>query len=211
MSDNAAGGLVTARLHSLAAQLGPLPDGTETAGAPRLTPAAVLVGVRGDPGGWGSVVLMQRAHHPGDPHSGQVALPGGKIDPGDGDAVTAARREAAEEIGLPEAQAHLLGALAPYDVRTGFRIHPIVAAIPPGFRGRPEAGEVAAVFDLPLGRLLTPGAFWREARDYGGERVPFYVLGHEAYRIWGATAGILADLASRLRACAADSEGDATP
>lgn len=173
---------------------GAFPD---AATARALCPAAVLVGIqlcRDEL----AVLLIQRAGHGADPHSGQVAFPGGKIDAGDAGPVAAALREAEEEVGLTAGHAQVLGALTPYVVRSGFLVSPVVAALSPGFGPVPRVGEVAAAFHLPLAHVLAPGAFRRETTVRRGAHVAYYILRHRGYNIWGATAHMLVDLAERL-------------
>ncbi|PWS21814.1 coenzyme A pyrophosphatase, partial [Enterococcus faecium] len=82
-------------------------------------------------------------------HAGQVAFPGGRIDPGE-DAVTAALREADEEIALPPDAVRVIGAADRYRTGTGFSITPIVAIVPPDLALVPSEAEVASVFEVPL-------------------------------------------------------------
>lgn len=137
-------------------------------------------------------------------HGGQVSFPGGRIDAGDAGPVAAALREAHEEIGLPPAQAELLGYLDPLCTITGFRVLPVVARIPPDFVPHPEPGEVAEVFEVPLAWLMAPENLARIAIDFGGRAR--HVLEFRRYdktpdqRIWGATASILLNLRERLAA-----------
>ncbi len=171
----------------------------------RLREAAVLVPVVEGAGrsasGWGGarVVLTKRsprlAHHPG-----QVAFPGGKVDAGDADVEAAALREAEEEIGLPRGNVRVLGRLAPHETVTGFRVTPVLALVQP-FAARPEAGEVAEVFDVPLSHLADPAAYAVERRLWRGTWRNYYVVPYGPYYIWGATGRMLRALAERLSTC----------
>ena len=132
-------------------------------------------------------------------HAGQVAFPGGRIDPGDASAEDAALREAEEEIGLERSRVELAGRLPEYVTGTGFLITPVVGLLAEGLVLTPSADEVAAIFTLPLATLLDPAAPERRSRVFRGRERHFWVWPHEHHYIWGATAGILVHLAARLR------------
>src|SRR3546814_16554490 len=114
-------------------------------------PAAVLVPVtdRAEPG----VILTQRTKTLSR-HPGQIAFPGGRVDPGDADVTAAALREAEEEIGLPPARVTVIGAADRYRTITGFEVTPIVGLVPPDLVLTPPEAEVAAVFEVTLAFLL---------------------------------------------------------
>ena len=162
-----------------------------------LRPAAVLVPVvHGSAPG---VLLTLRTAHL-RAHGGQVAFPGGRIEPEDASPEAAALREAHEEIGLPPSQVELVGRLPNYVTGTGFHITPVLALLPDGLALTPSPDEVAAVFTLPLTTLLDPAAPERRRRLFRGRERGFWVWPHERHYIWGATAAILVQLAARLRA-----------
>ena len=161
-----------------------------------LVPAAVLVGiVQGVAPG---VLLTKRTAHL-TRHAGQVAFPGGRIDPGDASPEAAALREAQEEVGLDPAQAELAGRLPDYVTGTGFRVTPVLALLPSGLDYRPAEEEVDAVFTLPLAVLLDPAAPQRRRAEFLGRVREFWVWPHPEHYIWGATAAILVHLAHHLR------------
>lgn len=158
----------------------------------RLRPAAVLIPVIGD-----AVILTKRASHLKH-HPGQIALPGGKIDPADADATAAALREAREEIGLDPANVSVLADLPPHETVTGYSVTPILAEVRSEFPAIPEAGEVAEVFRVPLDFLMQPANYRVEGRRWRGMRRHYYVAPYGPYYIWGATARILKSLADRV-------------
>lgn len=131
-------------------------------------------------------------------HAGQIAFPGGKIDPTDPSPLAAALREAEEEIGLPAADVDILGALDPYDTSTGFVVTPFVGMVTPSFRPIPSEGEVEEVFEVPFDFLMDRANHERIERVHQGRKRRFYQIVHGRYRIWGATAGMLRNLADRL-------------
>jgi 8-oxo-dGTP pyrophosphatase MutT (NUDIX family) len=159
-------------------------------------PAAVLIPVVTRSDG-ATVLLAQRAAHLRD-HSGQIAFPGGKIDPADPSPVATALREAEEEIGLSEGFVTPLGYLDPYLSSTGFRILPVVAAVDTGYGLTLNPAEVDAAFEVPLGFLMSPRNHLRHAREWKGSLRHFYAMPFEDRYIWGVTAGILRNLYERL-------------
>ncbi len=158
-------------------------------------PAAVLAPVVARPGGL-TVLLTQRASSL-RAHSGQIAFPGGKIDPGETPR-EAALREAFEEIGLEERFVEPLGWLDPYLTGTGFRIAPLVALVNPSFAPAVNPLEVEEVFETPFSFLMDPANHRLDEREWQGRMRKFYVMPHEGRYIWGATAGILRNLYERL-------------
>jgi len=167
------------------------------ADAPQLRPAAVLVPiVIGAPL---NVLLTQRTTHLAA-HAGQIAFPGGKIEPQDETPLAAALREAQEEIGLDPGFVEPLGYVEPYETSTGFLVTPVVAAVKPGFSLRPDPYEVADIFTVPLAFLLDEANHRIDARDWRGAKRHFYAIPHEGRYIWGATAGIIRALHRRLTA-----------
>ncbi len=132
-------------------------------------------------------------------HAGQVAFPGGRMDPGE-TAIQTALREAEEEVGLPPNLVEITGRLPDHVTGTGFCISPVIGLLAPGFIPTPAAAEVEEVFELPLSVLLDPSAPKRQYREFKGRRRAFWVWPHAQHFIWGATAAILVHLAQRLRA-----------
>jgi 8-oxo-dGTP pyrophosphatase MutT (NUDIX family) len=159
-----------------------------------LRPAGVLIAVQD-----GRVILTKRASHLKH-HPGQVAFPGGKVDPGDAGPEAAALREAHEEIGLPPHLVQVLGHLPQHETITGFLVTPVLAHVTAPFVVRPEAGEVDEVFTVPLSYLADPANYRIEGRVWRGTWRRYYAVPWGPYYVWGATARILRGLAERLAA-----------
>lgn len=162
--------------------------------------AAVLIPIvdRPEP----TVVLTQRTDALPS-HPGQVAFPGGKVDPGDDGPVGAALREAEEEIALAPTKVELVGTTDLYLTGTGFHITPVIGVIPPGLPLRPEEGEVAAIFEVPFERLFDPVGFAEKEIEWQGRMRRYFEMYWEDRRIWGVTAAIIMNLARRLQAVSA--------
>lgn len=163
--------------------------------------AAVLIGIvqRALP----TVLLTERSAHLTH-HSGQVAFPGGRMDPGDADATYAAMREAHEEVGLAARHVEILGSLPVYTTGTGFAVTPVVGLIDTAMALTLNAHEVTAAFEVPLAFLMNPAHHRRHATKWDGvERqwlsMPFHDGMQERF-IWGATAGMLRNLYRLLSA-----------
>lgn len=160
------------------------------------TPAAVLVGLIERDHGFS--VLLTRRSDTLRRHTGQVALPGGRCDPGE-TAWQAALREAHEEVGLHPEFVSVAGLSSPYRTGTGYLVTPVVGFIRPGFSLEANPDEVADIFETPFGFLMDPSSYEeheREAPD--GQKRRFYAMTHEDRYIWGATAGMLRALYDRL-------------
>lgn len=163
--------------------------------APR-TKAAVLLGIRDLPQ---PTVVFTLRHSGLRTHAGQVALPGGRADPDDADAIATALREAREEIGLDPRSAQPLGFLDCLETVSGYCVTPVVARIAPAAQLSPQSAEVESVFERPLSLVLDP-ANLRE-RDYiarGRSRRVYEYAGTDPL-IWGATALMLVNLMRRMK------------
>ncbi|MFS0737646.1 CoA pyrophosphatase [Sphingomonas sp. 1P06PA] len=156
--------------------------------------AAVLVAVtdRPRPG-----VLLTVRTETMRAHAGQVAFPGGRLDPGE-DAVAAALREAEEEIGLPRDVPIVVGTGDPFHTFTGFSITPVLAVVPPDLPLSPNAAEVADWFEAPLDHVLDRQQAVRHEIIYEGRPRQYYEIMWAGYRIWGVTAALILNLAQRL-------------
>ncbi len=161
-----------------------------------LRPAAVLVPLIDRAEGMSVLLTLRTAHL--SAHAGQISFPGGSIDPGDRDAVEAALRETEEEIGLPREYVSVIGRLDTYVTGTGFEIVPIVGILTPPFTLAADPFEVAEVFEVPLSFVLDVKNHRRTERILEQRRRVFFVLPFENWNIWGATAGILVNLAEVL-------------
>lgn len=161
-----------------------------------IRPAAVLFGII--PRREGATALLTLRPDTMSDHAGQVALPGGKVDPLDLDEVAAALREAHEEVGLPPRDVDVLGKAAPYITGTRFRITPVVGLLPHDFVAVPEPGEVAAVFETPLEFLMNSANYQTGQAYYRGKNRTYYEVPHGGFRIWGVTAGIIRRLHQTL-------------
>ena len=161
------------------------------------TPAAVLVGLVEREEGF-SVLLTRRADTLRS-HTGQVAFPGGRCDPGETPWETALR-EAEEEIGLDRACVELAGLSTPYRTAvTGYQIMPVVGFVSPDIKLTPNPDEVADIFETPFGFLMDPHNLEQQERETpAGDRRRFYAATWEGQYIWGATAGMLRALYDRL-------------
>ena len=158
-------------------------------------PAAVMVAVtdRPEPG----LILTVRREDMRT-HAGQVAFPGGRIDPGE-DAVAAALREAWEEIGLDPAAAEVVAEMDPYRTVTGFVVTPVLAVVPPDQALSPHEHEVADWFEAPLRFVLdSVNQQLKSALFQGRERHYYEILWNDR-RIWGATAAMIVNLSRRLQ------------
>jgi 8-oxo-dGTP pyrophosphatase MutT (NUDIX family) len=144
-----------------------------------------------------SVLLTQRTPHL-SAHAGQISFPGGRIEESDTDAIEAALRETEEEIGLTRDHVTLIGRLDTYVTGTGFEITPVVGIVKAPFLLAIDPFEVAEVFEVPLSFVLDPNNHRRMTRDVEHRSRVFFVLPFENRNIWGATAGMLVNLAEVL-------------
>jgi 8-oxo-dGTP pyrophosphatase MutT (NUDIX family) len=160
-----------------------------------IRPAAVLVPIvdRPEP----AVLLTQRTTELSS-HAGQIAFPGGKIDPSDASPLAAALREAREEIGLDRRLVHPIGYLDLYMTTLGYRIVPTVARVDPHFELALNAAEVHDTFEVPLSFLMQPINHQRHSREWNGMVRHFYAIPFADRYIWGVTAGILRNLHDRI-------------
>jgi 8-oxo-dGTP pyrophosphatase MutT (NUDIX family) len=139
-------------------------------------------------------------------HSGQIAFPGGRVDPTDASDEAAALREAYEEVGLNPVSVKVLGQLTRYVTGTGFDIAPVVGVVSQVFVPRLSHGEVSEVFQVPLSFIMDPRNHRRHVVDIpatatsGAGQRTFYSMLYQNYFIWGATAAMLRNFYRMLAA-----------
>ncbi len=164
----------------------------------KLRPAAVLVPLLKKHGEW-YLLLTRRTQRVGN-HKGQVAFPGGAMEPGDPSLEAAALRETFEEIGVPPEVVEIVGRLPAQPVISGFLVTPIVAFLPSQVRLNPAPAEIAHVFTVPLAWLSNPDHVSLAAtHTWEGMEYPvYYYQPYEGEVIWGLTARIIQNLISAL-------------
>ncbi|MEA2930760.1 MAG: hypothetical protein QOG38_3188 [Hyphomicrobiales bacterium] len=167
----------------------------EQVGVSATRPAAVLVPVVDHPEP-GVLLTMRTSQLPS--HPGQIAFPGGKIDPHDATPLAAALREADEEIGLDAALIEPIGYLDLYLTFSGFRILPVVARVIPNYALRINASEVADAFEVPLAFVMDSANHKKGSRDWKGVTRHYYEMPFGERYIWGVTAGILRNLYEKI-------------
>ncbi len=131
-------------------------------------------------------------------HAGQVAFPGGRIDAGE-DALSAALREAHEELLLDPEAVELAGAIEPYRTVTGYMVTPVIGVVTPDLPLTPHEREVADWFEAPLAHLLDPANQQCRSALFQGQERHYYEIMWEGRRIWGATAAMIVNLSRRLQ------------
>jgi hypothetical protein len=157
-------------------------------GVTEFRPAAVLTAITDRPGNPGILLL----HRPSNmrSHPGQIALPGGSIDPGE-TPVEAALREAWD--------VRVIGTSDVYRTHSGFEITPVLGVVPADIEINPNPAEVAQWFEAPADFVLDPKNQKQMWIDWEGARRAYYEIAWENHQIWGITAAILVNLSRRLR------------
>jgi 8-oxo-dGTP pyrophosphatase MutT (NUDIX family) len=143
------------------------------------------------------VLLTRRTPHL-SAHAGQVAFPGGRTEEYDLDAIATALRETEEEIGLPRDHIEIVGRLDLFNTGTGFAITPIVGLVSVPFPLRPDPGEVAEAFEVPLDFILDPANRQRRTGERNGRLRHYFVYDYGGHEVWGATAAMLVNLTEIL-------------
>lgn len=148
-----------------------------------------------------TLMFTQRTAHLTD-HAGQVSFPGGRAESYDASPIETALRETDEEVGLDRRHIEVLGTLPEYLTGTGYRVTPVVALVHLPFAVRPDPGEVAEIFEVPLSFLMDGVNHQRRSAEFpnGRGRRTFYAMPYDRFFIWGATAGMLRNLFHFLRA-----------
>ena len=161
---------------------------------PEIRPAAVLIAVtdRPDPG-----VLLTHRPETMRAHPGQVAFPGGKLDPGE-DALAAALREAHEELGIEPGSVRVIGASDRFVTGSGFDVTPVLGLVPPDLPIRPDPREVSSWFEAPLRFILNEANHVQKLGEFRGFERPYLEIDWQGHRIWGVTAAIIHNLSRRL-------------
>ncbi len=163
-------------------------------GITEFTPAAVLVAIteRAAPG-------MLLLHRPSNmrAHPGQIAFPGGKIDPGESP-TEAALREAHEELGIDAAQVRVIGTGDVYRTHSGFEITPVLGVVPPDIKITPNPMEVAQWFEAPVAHVLDPANQVQQYIEWEGSMRAYYQIDWQEHQIWGVTAAVIVNLSRRL-------------
>lgn len=131
-------------------------------------------------------------------HPGQIAFPGGRIDTSDEGPVAAALREANEEVGLDPAAVEILGLADSYRTGTGFEVQPVVGLMAPDIHLHINPAEVDEMFEVPLAYVLDPANHLLRETVWQGRMRRYYAIEWKHRIIWGATAGMLVNLAARL-------------
>ncbi|MCX8061599.1 MAG: CoA pyrophosphatase [Anaerolineales bacterium] len=174
------------------------------------TLAAILVPVLLMENQW--CLLFIRRSTSNDPHSGQVAFPGGRMESEDSSPETAALREAQEEIGLLPNDVELLGRLPALLTVTNYLIQPIVGIIPYPYPFQPSPSEVQKIFTIPLNWLANPFHYHIEERTLPppvGKLPTIYYKPFQGEVLWGASAQIVHTFLSVIQNQAPPAEDEA--
>jgi 8-oxo-dGTP pyrophosphatase MutT (NUDIX family) len=159
-------------------------------------PAGVLVPLIERPHGV-QLILTKRSQTISQ-HPGQIAFPGGRVDPEDENHIAAALREAHEEIGLPQHLVNVVGELPAHLTVTNYMMHPVVGWVTSDFTHKMEQREVSEIFEVPLQHVLDVAKYVKQTRHWQGEPRHFFTVPYGPHYIWGATARVLRSFAERM-------------
>lgn len=154
-------------------------------------PAAVLIPMLRHDNQW-QLLFIRRTDNQNDPHSGQVAFPGGASDPKDISPEMTAIRETNEEIGINTGEVTILGVLNDFITITSYRVTPVVGVIPWPYPLELAVNEVSRAFTIPLAWLADSNNSYQERRELPPPFDPIPVIYFKPYQgevLWGATAG----------------------
>ena len=145
-----------------------------------------------------ATVLLTKRTETMRSHSGQIAFPGGRIDPTDATPEAAALRETLEEVGIGGEDIELVGRLPDYVTGSGYRIAPVLGIVSPNAFLTLNADEVEDAFEVPLAFLMDEANHRKESRIWQDRERFYYTMPYGDRFIWGVTAGIIRILYERL-------------
>jgi mutator protein MutT len=161
--------------------------------APQHRRASVLIPlVRDDDGGWSLVFSRRSDQLPA--HAGQIAFPGGAVEPGE-TLEEAVMREAQEEVGIPPAAVELIGRLDDLITNSGFLVAPFAAVLHERVEYVIQQSEVTEVFEVPIEALLEPHNPEVRYVTFRSRRYPAYFYHYRDYEIWGLTGRMVKSFA----------------
>ncbi len=124
-------------------------------------------------------------------HGGEVAWPGGRMDPGDKSPMHAALRETEEELGIFPHHVEVVGELRPFISKFGLLVTPFVGIIEEPVDLTPNPAEIESVFSVPVSYLMEDPRSSTDIIERHGERQAVPVYHYDGYKIWGLTSMIL--------------------
>ena len=143
------------------------------------------------------IILTKRAEHLSN-HKGEVALPGGMIDPEDESVFATALRESHEEIALLPEWVEVLGHLDPMVTRFGVKVTPVLGLVSPNVILEANPEELDSVFRVPLSFFLRDERLRTDRGTVNGHNVAVPCWEWQSYHIWGVTAVILVNFMNRM-------------
>ena len=157
--------------------------------APEHRRACVLIPMLRDRAGTWSILFSRRSDQL-QAHSGQIAFPGGAVEPGEA-LEAAAIREAQEEVGIPPQHVELIGRLDDLVTNSGFLVAPFVGLITEPVAFVLQASEVVEIFEVPVDALLDPALPEVRYVSFRDRRYPAYFYPYGPNEIWGLTGTML--------------------